>query len=443
MALDAGLFAQMGAKPKSYGDYRQEIDQQNNNALVQSLNALKLQQEQQGVQDDQALRAAARSFGADTGANYNALMQQGLPGQAQKYQTGILANQKTQAEIGKDAASTTKTKIESAKALLDQGTQILQSANSPQAAMQMAQQSAQVNGVWNQQSIQGMFGDMPQDQAGFEAWKQKQLVQGMEIGKKLELAQKAQAEARQGANEMMIPDGKGGYKVNEPLVGAKSRVAQSGAMNVTMGSPVAVQLPDGSTAMVQPGNRPGVAPQLMTIPGTTQPLRPAKDPNADKPLNDSQAKALLFGSRMQEAEKVLTGLEGKYSPSAINAKSAAESTPLIGGLAGMAGNAMLSDAGQQAEQAQRDFINAVLRRESGAAISAGEFENARKQYFPQPEDKPGNLAQKRANRQLAIKGLLQEVPASQRGVLSSPSATAAASAAHPADIEDLLKKYGK
>jgi hypothetical protein len=353
-----------------------------------------------------------------------------------------LKAQETRADIGKKTADTSKTGIETAVAKLGFGQKVLQTASSPQQVAQMMFLGVK-NGTFTQDEAAQFMGDMPSDPGQFQQWQQQQAMQGMELSKRMELAQKATAERRQSANEMMIPDGQGGFKVNEPLVGAKSRVAQSGAMNVTMGSPVAVQLPDGSTAMVQPGNRPGVAPQLMTIPGTTQPLRPAKDPNADKPLNDSQAKALLFGSRMQEAEKVLTGLEGKYSPGAINAKSAAENTPFVGGLAGMAGNAMLSDAGQQAEQAQRDFINAVLRRESGAAISASEFENARKQYFPQPEDKPGNLAQKRANRQLAIKGLLQEVPASQRSVLSTPGAAPAASAAHPADIEDLLKKYGK
>lgn len=442
MALDAGLFAQMGTRPKSYGDYRQEIDAQNANALALKANGLQYQNALQAQQDDQLMRQTAKGFGADQGANYNALLQAGLPKQAAGYQADALKAQETRADIGKKTADTSKTGIETAVAKLGFGQKVLQTASSPQQVAQMMFLGVK-NGTFTQDEAAQFMGDMPSDPGQFQQWQQQQAMQGMELSKRMELAQKATAERRQSANEMMIPDGQGGFKVNEPLVGAKSRVAQSGAMNVTMGSPVAVQLPDGSTAMVQPGNRPGVAPQLMTIPGTTQPLRPAKDPNADKPLNDSQAKALLFGSRMQEAEKVLTGLEGKYSPGAINAKSAAENTPFVGGLAGMAGNAMLSDAGQQAEQAQRDFINAVLRRESGAAISASEFENARKQYFPQPEDKPGNLAQKRANRQLAIKGLLQEVPASQRSVLSTPGAAPAASAAHPADIEDLLKKYGK
>jgi len=81
----------------------------------------------------------------------------------------------------------------------------------------------------------------------------------------------------------------------------------------------------------------------------------------------------------------------------------------------------LSKDQQSIEQAQRDFINAVLRRESGAVISPGEFTNAQKQYFPQPGDSLKVLAQKRANRTLAIKGLEAEVPG---GFKNTPSLTA-------------------
>lgn len=38
---------------------------------------------------------------------------------------------------------------------------------------------------------------------------------------------------------------------------------------------------------------------------------------------------------------------------------------------------------QQYEQAKTNFVNAVLRRESGAKISDEEFDSAEKQYFVQ------------------------------------------------------------
>jgi hypothetical protein len=49
-------------------------------------------------------------------------------------------------------------------------------------------------------------------------------------------------------------------------------------------------------------------------------------------------------------------------------------------------------------QSARNFINAVLRRESGAVISPTEFSEAKAQYLPLPGDTPENLAQKAANR---------------------------------------------
>ena len=69
------------------------------------------------------------------------------------------------------------------------------------------------------------------------------------------------------------------------------------------------------------------------------------------------------------------------------------------------GNFLTSPHFQQMDQAQRDFVNATLRRESGASISAPEFENAKRQYFPQPGDDPTVIEQKGRNRQTAMEGI--------------------------------------
>ena len=57
-----------------------------------------------------------------------------------------------------------------------------------------------------------------------------------------------------------------------------------------------------------------------------------------------------------------------------------------------------TERGQAFDQAERNFINSTLRRESGAVISPSEFVEARKQYIPQPGDKPSVLEQKKQNR---------------------------------------------
>lgn len=69
---------------------------------------------------------------------------------------------------------------------------------------------------------------------------------------------------------------------------------------------------------------------------------------------------------------------------------------------------MNSTEGQQAQQAQQNFVNAVLRQESGAAINSSEFDNARKQYFPQPGDSQEVITQKRRNRELVISGFARQ-----------------------------------
>jgi hypothetical protein len=131
------------------------------------------------------------------------------------------------------------------------------------------------------------------------------------------------------------------------------------------------------------------------------PADPNTKPAGGKPLNDTQAKALLFGSRMQAAGEALDELEqtGKQI-----------STPGANGMIGPAVNLVNSKEGQRLDQSKRDFLNAVLRRESGAVIADTEFDNGNKQYFPQAGDSQEVITQKRDNRLLATRGILAEVP---------------------------------
>lgn len=68
----------------------------------------------------------------------------------------------------------------------------------------------------------------------------------------------------------------------------------------------------------------------------------------------------------------------------------------------------VSDADRQrADQAERAFIGAVLRYDSGAAIPPEEFVTQGQIYFPRPGDTPEVLKQKAQARRTAISGLLQ------------------------------------
>lgn len=125
---------------------------------------------------------------------------------------------------------------------------------------------------------------------------------------------------------------------------------------------------------------------------------------ANKAPTEFQGKSAGYGARAEEADRIINQLGSDASPMAVNAKQAAGRVPLVGGVLEAGANAVLSPKNQQLEQAQRDFVNATLRQESGAAISQGEFENAKRQYFPQPGDSAEVIAQKAANRKLAIEG---------------------------------------
>lgn len=115
---------------------------------------------------------------------------------------------------------------------------------------------------------------------------------------------------------------------------------------------------------------------------------------------DEQAKAGLYTSRMLEAEQILR------KPAIVDAATNLTQRGL--GAIPVLGNFAFTESGkayQSFDQAQRNFINAVLRRESGAVIAESEFANAKKQYFPQPGDTSQQINQKRMNREEAIRGI--------------------------------------
>jgi len=114
-------------------------------------------------------------------------------------------------------------------------------------------------------------------------------------------------------------------------------------------------------------------------------------------MNNSQALAGGYADRMANANSILD--DPKITQAQVDPVQAT-----AGAVPGV-GNFLTSNERKLAEQAQRDFVNAILRRESGAAIAESEFQNAARQYFPQPGDTPEVIEQKRRNREIAIQGV--------------------------------------
>lgn len=109
-------------------------------------------------------------------------------------------------------------------------------------------------------------------------------------------------------------------------------------------------------------------------------------------FTEVQAKTGGFATRVEAANLILTELEDT-----IGFDAASISEAIKGGVPGL-GNILSSEDRQVYNQAKGDFITAVLRLESGAAISPTEFEKEDKKYFPQPGDGPRVIANKRKAR---------------------------------------------
>lgn len=120
---------------------------------------------------------------------------------------------------------------------------------------------------------------------------------------------------------------------------------------------------------------------------------------ADKPLNESQGNSLMYGKRMQTANKILENLESTNGTWDIKGGDVLARINPKGG----------SEDFKKYEQAKRNFINAILRKESGAAIGQDEFESADKQYFPQIGDTEAVIKQKAANRRQVTSTMLSNV----------------------------------
>lgn len=114
-----------------------------------------------------------------------------------------------------------------------------------------------------------------------------------------------------------------------------------------------------------------------------------------KPQTAGQAQVQGYADRLAQSNVTLTELGGDF-------------TGKFSSIGAYLPNALKSSDRQVYEQAQRNFVTAILRRESGAAISDSEFDNAKKQYFPQAGDSAKVVAAKEANRNLVINNFYRE-----------------------------------
>ncbi len=113
-----------------------------------------------------------------------------------------------------------------------------------------------------------------------------------------------------------------------------------------------------------------------------------------KPQNATQSAANGYADRLNESNIVLDMLGSKFT----------------GKLAygGKLPNSLQSGDRQSYEQAKKNFVTAVLRRESGASIAPTEFKTAEEIYFPIAGDSEETIKQKENTRNTVINNFYRE-----------------------------------
>lgn len=121
-----------------------------------------------------------------------------------------------------------------------------------------------------------------------------------------------------------------------------------------------------------------------------------------KPQNASQAIVNTYANRLNESNVTLDNLAGKFTGAG---------TAINNFLGKFSPNFLKGSDRQAVEQAEKNFITAILRRESGAAIAPSEFKTAAELYFPQPGDTPETVAAKAVTRNNAVNNFYREANA--------------------------------
>lgn len=191
------------------------------------------------------------------------------------------------------------------------------------------------------------------------------------------------------------------YNVGGALVDANGRVVYQGQGNTGTYS---VTLPDGTKMEV-----------------------------GGKPLTEGQSKDTVFSTRARGALPYVDAGDAALTDPREVGK---DKVPLVG-------NYLTSKDYQVARSAGTEFLQALLRKDTGAAIQPFEVAEYGSVYLPQPGDTPERLAYKKEARHRAVAAIEAGMPAqaivAQEKALSTPGASGGAGALAPAAAISALK----
>lgn len=150
--------------------------------------------------------------------------------------------------------------------------------------------------------------------------------------------------------------------------------------------------PEFNSAILQSHKRPGMTVESDGKGG----FRLVQgDINTPQKLTEDQSKNIGWLTRGKEANEKLTKVEGALTSAQQNAASG---VPVVG-------NYLTSDDFQKADQAGKDFLAVILRKDSGGAITKEEMASYGSIYLPRPGDSAATLAAKKASRETALRAI--------------------------------------
>jgi len=165
---------------------------------------------------------------------------------------------------------------------------------------------------------------------------------------------------------------------------------------------------DKRPTVTGPDGKEIVIPKGVDVPTFKKEVSRATADAATGKVTEVQGNAQQFANRMESAENNFKGLETQSSGLGGAAQTVAGKVPVIGSFG-------QTKEFQKMEQSKRQWVTALLRKESGAAISKDEYTQYDKQFFPQPGDAPEVVQQKAHERTVAVDAMKKTAGPSYKG----------------------------
>lgn len=422
MGIDASIA--MGVKPVQIEDPMNALAkmmQIKDAQQASQLNTLKMDEYQRGVTNQNALRQLMSGFGDDPAANQSKLLKGGFLKESQDYGKSQADMLKSAADAKKTTAETQFKQVETAHKRIDAMGQVfgyVKDNPSAEAALQATDYLVTQGIMTPEQAAQTKArieaDPTPNTIRALATQAYQSALSAKDQLPKLQTFNAGDRQVNQSVNPITgVATETGSTVIGQSADNKASQATQMRGQNmVDSRAREANSLTREANANVYDPERgvlvnkaTGLARPAATMDG--KPLG-AKD----KPLTEGQAKSALFGSRMAMANKIFDTLEQSGVTTSFPGMNSGYGV-------GSVVSAFSSADQQQLMQAKRDFLNAILRRESGAVIGESEFASGEKQYFPQIGDDKKTIAQKKANREAAMRGVLVDVPEGRRAEVLS------------------------